>query len=174
MLRSTLFISVALILVAAATRLLPHPANFTPLIAISLFGGAYLANRFLAALIPVGAMFISDLVIGFHDLMIPIYLLMIVTSIVGRQLMNSESATKIGSYSIGSSLVFFVVTNFLVWISSGMYSLDMSGLITCFMMAIPFFQNQVLGDLLYTAFLFGSMILLQRQNLVLAPVTSNH
>ena len=169
MLRSTLILSVVLILVAAATRLLPHPPNFTPLIAISLFGGAFLANRFLAALIPVGAMFLSDLVIGFHDLMIPIYVLMIVTSLVGRQLRNSQSALKIGGYSVGSSLVFFLVTNLFVWMSSGMYSLDVSGLIACYMMAIPFFQNQVMGDLLYTAFLFGTMILLQRQNLVLSP-----
>jgi hypothetical protein len=99
------------------------------------------------------------------------YILIIITSIVGRQLMNNQSALKIGSYSIGSSLVFFIVTNFLVWMISGMCSLDLSGLIACFMMAIPFFQNQFMGDLVYTAFLFGSMVLLQRQNLVLCQVS---
>ena len=55
-----------IIVLAAVTRLIPHPPNFTPIIAIGLFGGAYIQNRSLAILIPIGAMFISDLFLGLH------------------------------------------------------------------------------------------------------------
>jgi hypothetical protein len=170
MFRSNLLTVVLFIIAAAATRLLPHPANFTPIIAISLFGGAYLAHRWMGALIPVAAMFVSDLILGFHDLMLPIYALMIAFSFLGRNLSNPSSAWKIGATSISSSVVFFVVTNFLVWLTSGMYTLDYSGLITCYIMAVPFLQNQILGDLLFSGILFGGMYYLVRSRLVAVTV----
>lgn len=169
MLRSTLFISSLFIIIAAATRLLPHPPNFTPLLAISLFGGAYLQNRFLAAFVPVGAMFLSDLFLGFHDLMIPIYFLMVGMSLVGRSLKENHSVLRVGAFSLGGSVLFFIVTNFLVWVSSGMYSLNIAGLVQSYTMAIPFFQNQVAGDLVYNTFLFGSMYYLTLNRWVVAP-----
>jgi hypothetical protein len=156
MIRSTLFISLVFILGAALSRLLPHPANFTPVLAISLFSGAYLSSRWVAAIIPVAAVFLSDIFIGFHNLMLPIYLLLALGSVAGRGLANG-SASRITFVTLAGSSVFFIVTNFLVWISSGMYTLDLPGLIQCYTLAIPFFQNQVAGDLIYSGVLFGSM-----------------
>ncbi|NCN09971.1 MAG: hypothetical protein GW938_09030 [Leptospira sp.] len=170
MFRSNLFIVILFILAASATRLLPHPPNFSPILAISLFGGAYLTHRWMAALIPVAAMFISDYFLGFHDLMLPIYALMVAFSFVGRSLSDNSGALKIGATTISSSLAFFAVTNFLVWLTSGMYTLDFSGLVACFVMAVPFLQNQILGDLFFSGILFGGMYYLVRNRLVAVTV----
>jgi hypothetical protein len=172
MFRSHLFVAIAFIFTVAATRLLPHPDNFSPMIAVSLFGGAYLTRRWMAVVIPILAMFVSDIFLGFHDLMIPIYAMMIGFSFLGRNLANDSSAFQIGATTVGSSLIFFIASNFLVWLTSGMYSLDLSGLIHCFMMAIPFFQNQILGDMLFSSVLFGGMYIMIRNRLVTATVRS--
>lgn len=166
MFRSTFFITTIFIIIAAATRLLPHPANFTPILAISLFAGAYLSNRTLAALIPVAAMFIADIFLGFHNLMLPIYALMVALSFAGRGLQENRTPLRIGGFTLAGSLVFFLVTNFLVWMTSGMYALNIAGLIQCYTMAIPFFQNQLAGDLFFSVVLFGSMHLLALKAMV--------
>lgn len=170
MIRSTIFVSTIFILLAAATRLLPHPVNFTPILAVSLFAGAMLRNRTLAAVIPVGAMFVSDLFLGFHDLMLPIYALMVAMVVAGRGLQDNRSAGRIVGFSLVGSVVFFTVTNFLVWLTSGMYALNFAGLIQCYVMAIPFFTNQIAGDLLFNGVLFGSMAYLTHKQWVVAPV----
>ncbi|MDF3820997.1 hypothetical protein P3G55_13885 [Leptospira sp. 96542] len=153
-------ISVAIIMVFAAviSRILPHPPNFTPLLAVSLFSGAYLNDRRLAIGAPILAMIISDAFLGFHDLIPVVYAFMILAVLFGKKIQGS--LTRSFGFTVVGSVLFFVTTNLAVWLTSGMYSLDLSGLSLCFTMAIPFFQNSIAGDLIYTGILFGSMSVL--------------
>lgn len=83
------------------------------------------------------------------------------TAYVGSRLQNSKSKTAIAT--IVGSIIFFVTTNVAVWLTSGMYTLDWKGLVTCFTLAIPFFQNSIAGDIIYTSLLFGTMSFLDKK-----------
>ncbi|WP_061248582.1 DUF6580 family putative transport protein [Leptospira noguchii] len=161
MIHSKSFIVFSLILIAVASRYLPHPANFTPILAISLFAGAHFVSKKLSLLLPICALLISDLLIGFHDQMLPVYGISLLMVVAGWQLRISSSVFKIAFWSLGGSILFFLVTNFYVWLA-GYYSYDFNGLVQCFIMAIPFFQNSLLGDLFYTTVLFGGFALIEK------------
>ena len=150
------------ILAATALRLLPHPPNFTPIGAMALFGGAYLGRRPLAFLAPLGALFVSDALIGFYPGMAFTYLAVALIVLVGWALRARVSLVRVGTAAIASSVLFFIVSNFGTWLSSGMYPRDLSGLAACYVAAIPFFQNTLAGDLAFSALLFGGFALLQR------------
>ncbi len=146
----------ALILVAALSRLIPHPWNFSPIESIALFGGAVFANRRAAFLIPLAALFISDVIIGFHNLMWLVYGCMIITTLLGRVMQNKVNASRIAGFGLLSAVIFFVATNLAVWLGSGMYPLNTAGLSQCFIAAIPFFKNQLAGVAVYSSLLFGA------------------
>lgn len=165
MIRSKSLIVFSLILIAVASRYLPHPANFTPILAISLFAGAHFASKKLSLFLPVCALLISDLLIGFHDQMIPVYGISLLLVVAGWRLRISSSVSKIALWSLSGSVLFFLVTNFYVWLA-GYYSYDLNGLVQCFIMAVPFFQNSLLGDLFYTTVLFGGFALIDRKSVV--------
>ncbi|MBM9577555.1 hypothetical protein JWG45_10360 [Leptospira sp. 201903070] len=171
MIRSKSLIVLSLILIAVASRYFPHPANFTPILAISLFAGAHFASKKLSLILPILALLISDLIIGFHDLMPVVYGMSLLLVVMGWQLRASLSVGRIALSSVIGSVAFFAVTNFFVWLTSGMYTLDLSGFVQCYIMAIPFFPNGLLGDLFYTSVLFGAFALIEKAGwLKLAPV----
>jgi hypothetical protein len=155
-----------LVIFATLSRIVPHPANFTPIVAIALFSGVYF-NKKWAFIIPVAAMLISDAIIGFHSGMIWVYGSFIIIALVGLWLKSHKKTGIIFGSTIASSVIFFVITNFGVWLT-GYYSLTFSGLVQCYTMAIPFFRNSIAGDLIYAAVMFGIYELLIR--LVLKPV----
>lgn len=143
-----------LIFLAVISRLLPHPANFAAIGGLALFTGAKLPlNKFW---IPMLAMLISDLFLGFHSTMIFVYFSFTLIFLIGRLITNKQKWQYIGLGSVSGSILFFVVTNFGVWLKSGMYEQNLNGLINCYIMAIPFFQNSLSGDLTYSSILFGS------------------
>lgn len=146
--------TIAIILMGAAARLLPHPPNVTPIAAMALLGGAYLAPA-LAFLVPLSALFLSDLVLGLHATMPFVYLSFLGTSALGLGLKNRRGTGFVLGACLISSLLFFIVTNFGVWLSSGIYAHDLTGFISCYAAALPFFRNSVLGDLFFTAALFS-------------------
>lgn len=153
----TLMLALILILFAAFSRLIPHAPNFTPVISIALFAGAYLKKRYAFA-VPVAALFLSDLVIGFYGLgsMAFVYGTMILIVAMGLLLEKKVSAGKLLGLSLAGASVFFITTNFAVWLFPGsMYPKTIAGLAECYVMAIPFFGNMVLGTLVYSAALFG-------------------
>ena len=154
----SVFISAA-ILLAALSRLIPHLPNFTPLAAMALFGGALLNDKKLAFIIPIAAMIISDTIIGFHQQMWGVYISFILILIMGLRLGNNIKTGPIIGYSLLGSLLFFVITNFAVWLPGNFYPLSLSGLIECYVAAIPFFGNSLLGDLFYNTVLFGGFFL---------------
>lgn len=150
-----------MIILAALSRIIPHPPNFAPIVAMALFGGAYFNNKSLAFIIPIFAMFISDLIIGLHSGMLIIYLTFIGIVAIGFLLRENKSFGKVAGLTIGSSVVFFITTNFGVWMSGLMYPKTIEGLINCYVAAIPFFGNTLAGDLFYAGVLFGGFALLR-------------
>ena len=147
---------------AAALRLVPHPPNFAPITAMALFSGAYLGRRPLAFVAPLGAMVLSDAIIGFHSGMPFVYTSVVAIVLLGWFALSRVTVLRLAGAAIASSVLFFVVTNFGTWLLSGMYPLTGSGLAACYVAAIPFFQNTVAGDLFYTGVLFGGFALLER------------
>jgi len=152
------------IVVAAALRLVPHPPNFTPIGAMALFSGAYLGRRGAIALVaPLAALFLSDLVLGFYHGMATVYFSTALVVLIGWLALQRRSPLRIGAAAIASSILFFVLTNFGMWLSSGFYPRTLAGLEACYVAAIPFFQNTLAGDLVFSAILFGSFALLERK-----------
>jgi len=160
--KTKLFIIIAIIGVAALFRFLPHPPNFVPLTAIALFAGAYITDKRLAFLIPIGAMFISDMIIGFHNTMLFVYIGLLAVVGIGMLLQNRQRVAPIAIATVSGSVLFFIISNFGVWLMTAMYPKTLEGLITCYVAAIPFFRNALAGDVVYVALLFGSFALAQR------------
>lgn len=144
-----------MILVAAFIRLIPHPPNFTPIAAIALFGGAYFNKKYLAFIIPILAMFLTDAIIGFHSLSWLVYLSFALIVMIGIFMLRKVSVKNVIFAALLSSVSFFIITNFGVWLGSKMYPQNLTGLIECYVAAIPFFSYNILGDLVYSGLLFG-------------------
>jgi hypothetical protein len=149
-------LAVALILIGGGVglRLLPHPANFAPITAIAIFGGAVLPRR-LGVWVPLAAMMISDLVIGFYDVMPVTWLCFALIAAGSSYWLQKRTLMRGVAMTLAASLFFFVVTNFAVWVGSGMYPHGWAGLVDCYAMALPFFRATLASDLMYTAGLFG-------------------
>jgi hypothetical protein len=149
------------IVLAAAMRLLPHPPNFTPIGAMALFSGAFFGRRAIAFAAPLAALLTSDVVLGFYHGMATVYGTDLLIVLIGS-LIAKRSLARVGAAAIASSILFFVLTNFGMWLSSGFYPRTLAGLGACFVAAIPFFQNTIAGDLFYTVLLFGGFQLAER------------
>ena len=148
---------VALIVLALIGRVIPHPDNFTPVLAVALFGGAILGGP-TAYLVPLGAMFLSDLLLGhaFTWMTPVIYGCIVAGTALGRWLSQNRTWTRTGLAAISGSLLFYIVTNFAVWLAGhGSYARTAEGLLQCYLAALPFFRNGLAGDLFWTALLFG-------------------
>ena len=146
-----------LVFMGASLRLLPHSPNFTPILAIALFGGFYFSKR-TAFILPLLAMVIPDIVIGYYEaiLMAFVYGSFLLCVVLGIWLKKHKNwYTVLGSSILGATL-FFLITNFAVWAFTPWYAKTFSGIIQCYFMALPFFKNALLGDLLYVSLFFGS------------------
>lgn len=146
-------LAVALLILGILPRLVPHPHNFTPVIAVALFSGVYL-NKKYAVIVPLALMIISDIVIGFHDTLIFTWGSMALISVIGLGIKKHKSFVSIAVAGVGSAVLFFIITNFGAWLSP-LYPDTWAGLVECYTMAIPFFRNTFLSTMLYGALLFG-------------------
>lgn len=165
---------VTAVLLAALSRLIPHPPNFAPITALALFGAATLTDRRLALLIPVLALFVSDLGIeGLHRMglmaswgiypgMWVTYTAFLLVTLIGLLLRRHRTAPAISGATLAGSVVFYTVTNFGVWAGGNLYPHTAEGLLACYTAAIPFFQNTLLGDAVYGTALFGGFALAER------------
>ena len=148
-------ITFLLILFAALSRLLPHPPNFVPITAMALFGGMCLERKH-AFIVPLAAMAISDYFIGFSTDFLWVYGSFIAIGFIGLWLRSHRGVLQTIGASVTGSILFFAVTNFGVWVSSQLeYPHTLTGLVTCYVAAIPFFRNTLLGDLIYVGVMFG-------------------
>ena len=164
----------ALMFIAALSRVIPHPPNFSPIEAVALFGGAYFAKRHWALLVPLAAMFASDLVLGlmhggiYWDYFasagyVLVYVAIALSTVLGFGLRGKVRGGSVLAYSLAGSLLFFVVTNFGAWLSDPLYPKTLAGLAAAYIAGVPFFQWTVLGTLFYAALLFGGFELLRRR-----------
>ena len=155
--KTKVFISLILVALGVACRLLPHFWNFAPIAAIALFAGVYLGRRY-AVTLPIIAMFVGDLFIGFYDwkLMLVVYGSFIFVGLLGAAIRKQKSVETVLAGSIVASILFFLATNWAVWQFSPWYAKSGAGLIQSYTFALPFFRNTLLGDLFYTSVLFGA------------------
>lgn len=147
----------AMVLAAAAFRLLPHPPNFTPVGAMALFAGATFAGRRIALLVPIVAMVLSDLLLGFSAITPFVYGSIALAAVIGFRLRHRRSVAGVLGGALASSILFFIITNFAVWVLFDYYPKTPAGLAACYVAAIPFFQNTLAGDLFFSAALFGGL-----------------
>ena len=155
--KTKLIVSLILIVLAMATRNLPHLWNFAPIAAIALFAGVYLGRSYALILPPV-AMFAGDIFLGFYSLplMGVVYGSFMLIGLIGVWIKKHKSLETVIAASITASVVFFLATNLTYWQFSPLYTHDLVGLLTAFASALPFFRNTLLGDLFYTGVLFGA------------------
>jgi hypothetical protein len=160
--RAKLFTISAIIFALAMFRLLPHLPNVSPVAAMALFGGAYYADKRMAFLVPFLALFLSDLVLGLHNSMIFVYAGFALTVAIGFLLKGRVTITNTAFATVIASVLFFLLTNLGAWMTSGLYAKSAAGLMQAYVAGIPFFQNSLLGNLVFVAVIFGGYHLLQK------------
>ncbi len=144
-----------MVLAAAFVRFIPHPPNFAPIAAMALFGGAYFTKKWAAFLVPLAAMFITDMFLGFHATMWAVYLSFVIIVMLGMVMIKQKKIGNIFFASVSASVLFFIITNFGIWISTPYYEKTGAGLAASYTAAIPFFHHTLLGDLFFVAIMFG-------------------
>ncbi len=155
--KERIIVSIIFLFIGIFIRLLPHPWNFSPILAIALFSGVYLGKSYAVSL-PILTMLLSDIFLGLYDwkLMASVYMSLLLSAFVGFWLKNHKKwYTTLGS-SLFCSILFFLITNFAVWAFTSWYPKGFSGMTQCYLMAIPFFRNSLLGDLFYVTGIFGA------------------
>jgi len=154
--RHILYLAIGLILFAALTRLLPHPYNFTALGAMALFSGVTFGKHKWAYILPFIVLLLTDLILGFHFSMLPVYGCIALTVWMGTRVQGKPGIINVGILSLASSSIFFLITNLPVWYADiSLYPMTLSGTMQSYTMAVPFFKNQILGDLFYNSVIFG-------------------
>lgn len=151
-------IVILLVLLGSLARIFPHPANFAPIGAISLFSGLYLSKR-LAFALPIIAMLVSDILIGFYNwkMMSAVYFSFLIIVYIGILVKRNKKITTILYGTLLGSIIFYLITNTAVWIFGTMYPHTVNGLMSSYIMGIPFFKNTIIGDLFFVSILVGSM-----------------
>ena len=145
---------VGIILLAVVARLVPHAPNFSPIGGLALFSGANFKNKF-SFLIPILAMLISDIFLGFHKTIPYVYVSFIIIALIGGLIKNNKWQSILKA-SLISSVLFFLITNFGVWVTGTMYQKNLAGLMQSYVFGIPFFRNTLISDLFYTfSFFYG-------------------
>jgi hypothetical protein len=159
-----LLLALAIMVIAAAFRIAPHPWNFTPVGAMALFSGAVIKDRRLAFTFPLLALLAGDLFVGFYKLsvMLLVYASFSVSVLIGRFLQGRRTVLRISAGTLLGSIQFFLVTNFAVWWLLNSYPKTAAGLAACYVAGVPFFWNTLAGDALYAALFFGAFALAER------------
>ena len=160
----------AMIIAAAAARIIPHPWNFTPIGAMCLFGGAYFERKWAAFLVPMAALLLSDAVLAYalyggqgFSVTSMKYVWFALTVLLGMALRPSKGVGRVTGAAVAASVMFFVLSNFHVWLGSRMYPQTTAGLVACYVAAIPFGLNMLAGNLFYCGVLFGGWELLGKR-----------
>ncbi len=155
-------LALAIIALAAALRIAPHPWNFTPVGAMALFSGAIIRDRRLAFLFPMLTLFAGDIFIGLYKVMPIVYASFLVSVAIGFWLRNRRTVARITTATLLGAIQFFLVTNLAFWTFENSYPHTRAGLLACYVAGIPFFWNTLAGDTVYALLLFGGFALAER------------
>ena len=153
-------ISLGIFIVLAASRFIPHPPNFTSLIALSFYVPLFLGKRFIPVLLV--CFIITDIFIGFHETVFFTWGSVIFISLFSYLFQKNIYTRIIGVLS--SSLVFYIISNFGVW-SLGSYGYSLDGLLICYIAAIPFYTNTLISTILYSALIETLNTVFKKYNL---------
>ncbi len=168
--KKKLFFLTGIIVLSVFSRLIPHPPNFTSLIAVALFSGVYLDNKTLAIAIPIITMFLSDLIIGFHDLITFVYLSFAIIVVLGFAIRKKKTIINIIVANITAALLFYLLTNLGVWYLGNLYPKSLDGLYLSYLAALPFLTNSILSSLFYSMVIFGGFELAKRNISILEGI----
>jgi hypothetical protein len=146
-------IAISLVLLTFVMRLVPHLANFTPLFTIGIFSAVFFKNRLYSILLPIIAMLISDIFLGFYTEVWAIYLSMLVAQWISFDLAKSDKKSLFATANFVAPTIFFILSNFAVWIT--WYSHDFIGLSECYINALPFYGITVVSTFLYSYLFYG-------------------
>ena len=154
-----------MVIAAAASRLLPHPYNFTPIAAVALFSGAEFERKKLAFLVPFAALLLSDAIIGFYSAMemMVTYLGFAAVVCIGFTIRGRDNALNAGFATLAGAVTFFLITNCAFFINPGLYPQNMNGLVQGYTAGLPFFRNTLTSDIFYSTLLFGGFALAQKR-----------
>jgi len=153
---------ILLIVAAGISRLIKIAPNVQALGAMALFSGAYFQNKKLAYAVPLITLFVTDLIIGFHRIMIPVYAGFVLTVFIGTIISSRKNVLTVAAGSLASSILFFLITNLPFWFGT-QYTWDVAGAMESYTAALPFFRNAIAGDLVFNAILFGGYELARRR-----------
>lgn len=161
------FASLVAFLVLA--RIIPHPPNFTPVLGMAIFAPFIFRDLFVAIALPLAAMVVSNLILGFHSSMFWVFLSIgLITACAHWAKMHAPTLMKTASMVVAGTFSFFVITNFAVWATGGLYPMTLEGLIACYIAAIPFYGNTLLSTALFSAIFFGLTRWVEKNNLLAA------
>lgn len=147
-------LALGLFILGVGSRLILHLPNFTPVIALALFGGVYFKKKH-AVLLPVALMAVTDVFLGLHATILFTWGSLALIAFIGLGVRNRRNFSTLAATSLLSAVLFYAVTNFGVWIVSGMYPHTWAGLAACYTAAIPFFRHMLLSTIIYAVVLFG-------------------
>lgn len=167
----------AMIFIAAFSRLIPHLPNFTAVGAMALFGSAYFSKKYLAILAPIAALWISDLAINnivyaefhesfvwFQSYQLYTFLPIVLITILGFVLFKKVSPAKVLTGSIASSLIFFAISNFGTWLSPfSLFTKDAAGLVNTYIAGLPFLRNDFVATVLFSTVLFSAYYIITQK-----------
>lgn len=162
-------LAAAMIILAAAVRILPHPWNFTPIGAMALFSGAIFRDRRVAFLFPLAALFAGDVFVGLHRLIPVVYASFLFSVLIGTWLSNRRGIFRIGGAVFLGALQFFLITNFAIWRVFEAYPHTPAGLAACYIGGLPLFGNTLAGDAIYSTLFFGTFALAEHLFPALIP-----
>lgn len=166
--KNQLNILIAIVLLAFVfiTRLIPHVSNFTPIFAFGIFSVTLFKNRIISTILPIAAMFLSDIFIGFYPEIWAVYVSVAFAMLISYSIMKNPTALKVGISSLAAPTVFFILSNLAVW--TVWYPATFSGLVSCYVSAIPFYGYSVISTLAYSFAFFGLYKLVTKENLLLS------
>mgnify|MGYP001228427968 FL=1 len=144
------FFPLIIVLILAFARLIPHPPNFTPIIAVAIMGNFFFTNIYLSLAVIIISMLLADMFIGFYTNMFFVYFSLILIAFIFFQIRTKIKLQNLFIYGFLGSVIFFLISNFGVWILSDMYEKNLNGLIYCYFLALPFFVNTMLSTTFFT------------------------
>lgn len=148
------YFPLSLILILTFSRLIPHPPNFTPIIAASILGGFFFQRLEITITVIFSSLFLTDLVLGLYSSMAFVYTSLVLIIILSNKMSKFLNLKTLLIFGLAGATIFFIFSNFGVWLLSGLYPKNISGLIECYIMAIPFFKNTLMSTILFSYITF--------------------